>query len=166
MTVTFNEKSRVLFTRSKGHFYLNIQIVCEGSADRDDIEFIYDTAAFITTVNKQVYQDYGLDRLPRIETSIKSYSGSTKGYIFQIPGIVIGERFLVGVWAFAPKSDDIRQNLLGSNVIEYFRPLQDNQNNCFYFADNPAPKPYTSPDKSFTLACDKVMFVEQYIKGE
>ena len=166
MTITFDKQSRVLFTRVKGHFYLNIQIVCEGSTDEDEIEFIYDTAAFITVINKENYMRHGLDKLPRIKSPLSGYAGSTEGYIFQIPGLVIGKRLLSGVWAFTPESDNLRQNLLGSNVVEYFRPLQDNLNDCFYFSDNPEPKPYAVANSSFSLACDKVMFVEEYIKGE
>ena len=60
-----------------------------------------------------------------------------------------------------PKSKDIKQNLLGDNVIEYFRPLQDNQHDCFYFMDNLTPDPYISPDKTFSLACDRVMPIEE-----
>jgi hypothetical protein len=88
---------------------------------------------------------------------MSGYVGSTPGYVFQIPGLVIGKRLLSGVWAFSPKSMDVRQNLLGDNVIEYFRVFQDSMDDCFYFLDNPKPDPYIHPQTGFSLACDGVM---------
>jgi hypothetical protein len=164
LTLTFDVKTRIGYRRKKGQIFLNVPIVCEGSTDSDAIDFIYDTGAYITVINKERYERYGLDKLPRKEASIGGYDGSTPGYVFQIPGLIIGKRLLSGVWAFSPISEDIKQNLLGDNVIEYFRPFQDNLNDCFYFADNPKPEPYTTPDKSASLACDKVLLIEDMEK--
>ena len=72
----------------------------------------------------------------------------------------INFRAWLRLWVVTPKSKDIKQNLLGDNVIEYFRPFQDNQSDCFYFVDNLYPEPYVSSDKLVSLACDKVMVVE------
>ena len=160
MMLAIDEKTKIKYTRRKGHVYLDVRIVCEGSTDADKINFMYDTGAYITVINKERYEWFGLDKLPRREGVIGGYTGSTPGYIFQIPGLVIGKRLLSGVWAFTPKSEDVKQNLLGDNVIEYFRPFQDNQNDCFYFIDNLYPEPYTDVEYSFSLACDSVMFVE------
>ena len=100
------------------------------------------------------------NQLPRTDITISSYNGSTPGFLFQIPGLKIGEKLLTGIWAFSPKNNDIKQNLLGDNVIEYFRPFQDNLNDCIYFIDNPNPEPYISPDGAFSLACDGVFLLE------
>jgi hypothetical protein len=160
LTLTFNDKTKVEFTRDKGQVYLNIPIVCEGSTDGDSIEFIYDTGAYITVINRERYENYGLDKLPRRETSIGGYVGLAPGYVFQIPGLIIGNKLLSGVWAFTPISMEIKQNLLGDNVIEYFRPFQDNLHSCLYFLDNPNPKPFESEEPPFSLACDSILFVE------
>ena len=160
MTLTFDKKTRMEYTREEGHAYIQVQVVCEGSTDADKINFMYDTGAYITVINRDRYEWYGLDKLPRRETTIGGYAGRAPGYVFQIPGLIIGKRLLKGVWAFSPKSREIKQNLLGDNVIEYFNPLQDNSNNCFYFADNPNPEPYVSAEYSFSLACDSVLLVE------
>ena len=160
MTLTIDDKTKVEYKRSKGHVYIDIPIVREGGTDDDSVSFMYDTGAYITVINREKYEWHGLDKLPRRDATMGGYVGSAPGYVFQISGIKIGNRLLLGVWAFTPKSRDIKQNLLGDNVIEYFRPLQDNQDDCFYFIDNLHPEPYISPDKSFSLACDKVMFVE------
>ena len=143
MKLTIDDNTKVEYNRSKGHVYVDIPIVCESSTDSDRINFMYDTGAYITVINREMYEWHGLDKLPRRGATMGGYVGSTAGYIFQIPGMRIGKRLL-----------------LGDNVIEYFRPLQDNQDDCFYFIDNLHPKPYVSPDKSFSLACDEVMFVD------
>ena len=35
----------------------------------------------------------------------------------------------------------------------------DNLDNCFFFAGNPCPDPYVSPDNNFSLACDSVLLI-------
>ncbi|MCL2189335.1 MAG: retroviral-like aspartic protease family protein [Defluviitaleaceae bacterium] len=161
MTLTIDDKTRVEYNRSKGHVYIDIPIIREGGTNSDRINFMYDTGAYITVINREMYEWYGLNKFPRRAATMGGYVGSTPGYIFQVPGMKIGKRLLLGVWAFTPKSKEIKQNLLGDNVIEYFRPLQDNQNDCFYFIDNLYPEPYMSPDKSLSFACDKIMIIEE-----
>jgi hypothetical protein len=152
-----DDNTRMDFIRIKGQVYFTVQIVCEGSTDTDDIEFIYDTGAFLTVINREVYEWYRLDKLPRKEGAVGGYNGCTPGYVFQIPGLVIGKRLLSGVWAFSPKNNELKQNLLGDNIIEYFRPFQDNMNDCFYFMDNLTPEPYIYPNTNFSFACESVM---------
>ena len=156
MTLTIDSKTRVDYERVKGHIYLRVPIVCEGSTDLHMVDFMYDTGAYITVINRERYEWYGLNRLPRKTVTMGGYVGTTPGYVFQIPGLVIGRWMLSGVWAFTPLSKDFKQNLLGDNVIEYFRPFQDNLNDCFYFIENPSPEPFSSPEHSFTLACDSI----------
>ena len=159
MLQKINDRVKVSYERRKGHVYIEIPIVCEGSIDADRVEFVYDTGAFITVLNQEIYKRLKLNKLPRRETSLGGYAGSVPGYVFKIPGLLMGRRCLIGVWAFTPKDPEIEQNLLGDNVIEYFNPTQDNENNCFYFPDNPKPEPYVHPGTGFSLACDGVMFV-------
>ena len=160
MLITIDATNKVKHSRIKGHVYLDIPIVREGSNESSSITFMYDTGAYITVINREMYEWHNLDKLPRKEVIMGGYVGSTPGYVFQVPGMRIGKRLLLGVWAFTPKSKDIQQNLLGDNVIEYFRPFQDNQDDCFYFVDNLHPEPYVSADKLFSLACDKIMVIE------
>jgi len=159
-TITIDNKTRVSYTRANGHAYIELIIVCKGSTETDTIRFVYDTGAYLTVLNKEVYEWFGLDKLHRKEIIIASYNGTTPGYLFQIPGLKVGEKLLTGIWAFSPKSEEIKQNLLGDNVIEYFRPFQDNLNDCIYFLENPNPEPYISPDGTFTLTCDGVFLLE------
>ena len=160
MNFIFDEKTKLEFIREDdGHIYLELPIVCEGSKNNDTIPFIYDTGAFITVLNRDRYERFGLHELPRHETALGGYTGGTPGYLFQIPGLRLGVRLLMGVWAFSPKSSELKQNLLGSNVIEYFRPFQDNTHDAIYFPDNLTPKPYFSKKHNFSLACNKVLLV-------
>ena len=162
--IPLNEKTKMRYKREKGHVYIELPIICEGSTEEDAITFVYDTGAYLTVINKERYEWFGLDKLPRWDAKLGSYSGSSEGYMFQIPGLMVGQKLLTGVWAFSPKNDNSKQNLLGDNVIEYFNPYQDNTNDCFYFIDNSCPEPYVSPDNGFSLACDSIMLIEEMKK--
>jgi len=159
-TLTLENKTKVQYKRDKGHNYLEIIIVCKGSTEKDIIDFIYDSGAYLTVVSRDAYEWHNLNDLPRKKITIKSYDGATPGYLFQIPGLMVGGKLLTGIWAFTPESKDIKQNLLGDNVIEYFRPFQDNLNNCIYFIENSNPEPFISPDGAFSLACDGIFSIE------
>ena len=161
LALTLENKTKVPFTREKGHTYLDIVIVCEGSTEKDIITFIYDTGAYLTVINKDIYEWFNLNKLPRKKIMIGGYSGNASGYLFQIPGLMIGNKLLTGVWSFTPESKDIKQNILGDNVIEYFRTFQDNLNDCIYFIENPNPEPYISPDGAFSFACDGVFPIDE-----
>jgi len=157
LTLIIDSETRVEFERIKGHIYLPVQIMCEGRTDSDKIDFMYDTGAYITVINRERYEWFGLNKLPRKSVTMGGYVGSTPGYVFQVPGLVLGNWLLSGVWAFTPLSKDVKQNLLGDNIIEYFRPFQDNLNDCFYFIENPNPEPFSSTEHSFSLACDSII---------
>jgi len=159
-TLTIDIKTRVPYKRVNSHAYIKLNVVCKGSTETDTIRFVYDTGAYLTVINREVYEWFNLDKLPRTEITIGSYNGTTSGYLFQIPGLKVGEKLLTGIWAFSPNSYEIKQNLLGDNVIEYFRPFQDNLNDCIYFIENPKPEPYISSDGAFSLACDGVYMLD------
>ena len=88
-TLTIDNKTRVPFTRANGHAYLKLLIVCSGSTENDTIRFVYDTGAYITVLNREEYEWFNLNKLPRKEVTIGSYDGATPGYLFQIPGLKI-----------------------------------------------------------------------------
>ena len=162
MQIILNERTKIAYERLKGQIYINIPIIYEGSANNDRILFVYDTGAYITVINNALYKQFKLEKLPRKKTALSGYAGSASGYMFQFPGLIIGQRLLTGVWAFTPKSMEIQQNLLGDNIIEYFTIYQDNFNDCLYFLDNPKPQPYIHPESNFSLACDNVLYVGDF----
>lgn len=158
MTITFDEKTKHEFVRGKdAHIYIRVPIVCEGSSSEDLITFIYDTGAFITVLNHDRYEHFKLYNLERREITLHGYAGGTLGYLYKIPGLRIGKRLVRGVWAFTPKTHKLRQNLIGNNVLEYFRPFQDNMHDSIYFPDNLTPKPFFSEKHNISLACDSVL---------
>jgi hypothetical protein len=146
-------------TREKGHFYVKLLIVCEGSTDDDFIPFMYDSGAWVSVLSRKYYESYKLNALPWNSFSMSGYgagldeSRKVQGFLYQIPALKIGVRALADVWAFTPESYDIKENILGGNAIEYFCPFQDNNHDYFYFFDNPNPKPYIHEASGFSLAC-------------
>jgi len=160
MNITFDERTKHEFVRGKdGHIYVRIPIVCEGSSSNDVISFIYDTGAFITVLNRDRYEHFKLHTLPRREVTLHGYAGGTIGYLYKIPGLKVGGRLVKGVWAFTPETPLLKQNLLGNNVLEYFRPFQDNMYDSVYFPDNLNPKPFFSEKHGVSLACDGVLLL-------
>jgi predicted aspartyl protease len=160
MTITFDEKTRLkMFRHNDGHVHVWVPIVCEGSTDKDAVLFIYDTGAFITVLNRDRYDYFKLHQLPQREITLHGYAGGTPGYLYKIPGLRIGKRLVSGVWAFTPKSHQLKENLLGNNVLDYFRPFQDNMHEFIYFPDNLTPRPFFSEKHGVSLACDAILFI-------
>jgi predicted aspartyl protease len=167
MTVIFDERTKHEFERGKdGHIYIDVHIVCEGSSDNDTIRFIYDTGAFITVLNRDRYEHFKLFKIPRHGVTMFGYAGGTTGYLYKIPGIKIGGKLIKGVWAFTPETPLIKQNLLGNNVLEYFRPFQDNMFDSIYFPENLTPKPFVSDKYHVSLACDGVFPIGKEVPEE
>jgi hypothetical protein len=73
--------------------------------------------------------------------------------IKEIPGFLIGGKFLEGVKVAVPH-EDIDFNILGLNVIEQFKFLYDTDEDKIYFAEN------LNPDIPDELRCSgiKVLF--------
>ena len=103
MVIQIDNKTQMNYWRLKGQVFLSVPIVCEGSTDKDKIDFIYDTGAYLTVINREMYEWFNLYKLPRKEATMGGYVSSAPGYVFQIPGLVIGKRLLSGVWAFTQK---------------------------------------------------------------
>jgi hypothetical protein len=157
--IQLDEKVRLRTTREKGHSYIDLLIVCEGSTDEDFVSFMYDTGAWLTVLSRKYYETYKLNALKRMPFSMGGYgagedaSRKIPGFMYQIPALKIGNRLLTEVWAFTPASYEISENILGCNVIEYFNPYQDNSNDYIYFFDNLTPRPYVHEISGFSLKC-------------
>ena len=152
MQINFSNSHKSTFRRVSGQYRLYATIYRDTDKVRKGvIDFIYDSGAFLTVINKERYETLGLDRLPRVEHYINGYTGKAVGYYFQLPWLQMGGEDLPYVWAFSPKSGELSQNLLGTNVIERFRVFQDNEADCFYFIKNNKPRFYTTANgSSFT----------------
>jgi hypothetical protein len=145
MQISFDPLRKSVFRRENGQYRLYATIFRDvGKTKMGVVDFIYDSGAFLTVINKERYETLGLNSLPRVEHHINGYTGKADGYFFQMPWLRIGGEDLQYVWVFSPKSGDLKQNLLGTNVIERFRVFQDNEDDCFYFLLNTNPRYYTT----------------------
>lgn len=145
MQISFDSSHKSTFRRENGQYRIFLTIFRDTDKSKTGlVDFIYDSGAFITVINKERYETLGLCNLPRVEHYISGYTGKAEGYYFQIPWLRIGGEDLPFVWAFSPKSGDLSQNLIGTNVIERFRIFQDNEDDCFYFISNQTPRFYTT----------------------
>jgi hypothetical protein len=145
MQINFDIAQKSTFRRINGQYRLFVAIYRDVEKTKKGvIDFIYDSGAFLTVINKERYETLGLDTLPRIEHYIHGYTGKANGYYFQLPCLQIGGQDLSYMWAFSPKSGELKQNLLGTNIIERFRVFQDNEEDCFFFLSNNNPRFYTT----------------------
>jgi hypothetical protein len=145
MQTSFEPSRKSAFRRENGQYRLYVTIFRDVSKSKMGVvDFIYDSGAFLTVINKERYETLGLSKLPRVEHFIYGYTGKADGYFFQVPWFLIGGEELQYVWAFSPKSGELSQNLLGTNVIEEFNIFQDNEHDCFYFMPNKNPRFYTT----------------------
>jgi len=149
MQIDFISSQQVTLRRDNGHYKLFVTIYRDvGKMKKGVIDFIYDSGAFLTVINKERYETLGLSKLPRIEHYINGYTGKAEGFYFQLPLLHIAGEDLPYVWAFSPRSGELSQNLLGTNVIERFRVFQDNENNSFFFQKNNNPQYYKTNEGS------------------
>ena len=166
--IQLDEQVKHKMTRAKGHFYVKILLVREGSTKNNFVSFMYDSGAWITVLSRKIYERNKLNTLPCRQFSMAGYGAGVdelrkvSGFIYQIPALKIGHRLLTEVWAFTPASYEITENILGGNAIEYFCPYQDNNSDFFYFFDNPTPKPYIHEATGFSLKCGGSFSFEEY----
>ena len=149
MQINFDASHKSAFRRENGQYRLYATMFRNKDKTKLGlIDFIYDSGAFLTVINNERYETLGLCELPRIEHHIYGYTGKAEGYYFQLPLLHIAGEDLPYVWAFSPRSGELSQNLLGTNVIERFRVFQDNENNSFFFQKNNNPQYYKTNEGS------------------
>jgi clan AA aspartic protease (TIGR02281 family) len=138
--------------RQGGHYYVTILAVYSGrDAGNEKINFILDTGAFITVVSRDTAKLLGYNKLPRIVSKIKGYTGEAPADFVRIPSLKILDTRITDVPVLIPHSSELKQNILGLNVLEYFNYYVDTCNNAIYLSLNPSPQHYHS-----ILACGQV----------
>jgi len=124
-----------------GHYYLHVPAFY-GNDDFSNyvINFIFDTGAYITVLSRKTIIRMGLDEKFTVEknTPLSGFAGKTLVDIKEIPGFVIGGRRLEGVKVAVPHINT-DENILGLNVLEYFKYFVDTENDKIYFAQNLNP---------------------------
>jgi len=152
MTVYFDDKNSLDIKRIGGHLYVNISaIYAGGDIDGTELSFILDTGAFITVISRDIASRLGYDKLPKMPGKIKGYSGEASADFVRIPSLKVLDPFLTDVPVLIPHSRDLKQNILGLNVLEYFNYYIDTTNDKLYLSENLTPRHYNP-----ILACGGV----------
>jgi predicted aspartyl protease len=127
-----------LYYKKDGHYHIYVPTFLEfNNYANDDIDFIFDTGAFITVVTIQTSLVFGFNKLPSIkEVTLTGYTGSCHADIKSIPGLIIGGRIFENVKVAIPHENS-EHNILGLNVLEYFNYLFSSKNSMIYFSKNP-----------------------------
>jgi len=155
MTVYFDDNNLLDMQRIGGHLYITIcALYADSDIDGTEISFILDTGAFITVISRDIANRFGYNRLPKVLSKIKGYSGEAAADFVRIPGLKILKPFLIDVPVLIPHSTELKQNILGLNVLEYFNYFIDTTNDKFYLSENPTPRQYNP-----LLACGGIFAV-------
>ncbi|MCL2078383.1 MAG: retroviral-like aspartic protease family protein [Oscillospiraceae bacterium] len=128
--------------RDDGHYHLSIPAFFEyDSYANHDIDFVFDTGAFLTVITRKTAAIFGFLDSYTIQHDIplSGFAGKRLADLKELPGFVIGGRFLTGVKAAVPH-DDTDMDILGLNVIDYFKYHIDTESDKIYFASNPQPE--------------------------
>jgi len=143
MTVLFDDNNSLDIQRIGGHLYITIcALYANNDIDGTEISFILDTGAFITVISRDIANRFGYNKLPKVPGKIKGYSGEASADFVRIPGLKILDPFIFNVPVLIPHSTDLKQNILGLNVLEYFNYFINTANDKIYFSENPSPRHY------------------------
>jgi len=124
-----------------GNYHIRVPMFYEyNSYSNDTVDFIFDTGAYITVINRFEAKLFGYDDSYTIQHNVPlaGFAGGCMTDIKSIPGIIIGNKRLEGVKVAVPHIDtDV--NILGLNVIELFKFCVDTESDEIYFSQNPRP---------------------------
>jgi len=139
-----NSSAYLNIKRHGGHYYVILRAIYNKSdkAYTEKIDFILDTGAFITVISRDIAGLFGYDKLPKIPSKIKGYTGETPADFVRIPGLKILNIELVDVPVLIPHNKELKQNILGLNVLEYLEYAIETKNDKMYIRLNTNPKFY------------------------
>jgi predicted aspartyl protease len=155
MEVFFGDKSFIDIERQDGLFYVTLNTVFEGSpADGVALHLVLDTGAYITVISRGTAERCGFDRLPKKATTFSGFCGSMNADFVRIPGLMILGRLITNVPVLIPhdmyhideKTGKMRQTqeVLGLNVLEYYKFYVDTENDRLYLQENQNSRFYDS----------------------
>ena len=99
-----------------------------------DVLFIHDTGAYISTLDRELYELLGFDRIKANKHNVElgSYSSVSKGLVFTLPFLFIACYTVTNVQFFVPYAYNIKQNLLAMNVLGLFDQYISTSNSGIY----------------------------------
>ena len=136
INLKFRNRQKLLF--DKAHYSLEVPIVLDKeSRYNKSIFFILDTGAFVTIINNETANRYKIDLLPiKVKDHpLGGFAGSTKVNLVEVPQFIIGDRTIPDVVVAIPQIETT-QNILGLNVLEYFKFYIDTDKNYIFFQDS------------------------------
>ena len=141
---TNNSSVYLNIKRHGGHYYVTLRAIYNSSdnAYTEKIDFILDTGAFITVISRDIAELFGYDKLPKIPSKIKGYTGEAPADFVRIPGLKVLNIELVDVPVLIPYNKELKQNILGLNVLEYFEYSIQTKKDKMYISLNTNPKHY------------------------
>jgi len=117
------------------------------------VDLLLDTGAYLSVLSRRTAIDCGFDKLPKITTTLKGYSGGIPADFVRIQGLRVLGKILTGVPVLIPHdvnyTDPVTkltkpfQEILGLNVLEYFNYFVNTENDRLYLNWNPTPRPYS-----------------------
>ena len=121
------------------HLYVPTLFSFEGFAN-DRVNFIFDTGAFLTVLARETAALFGFIEQFTTQSNVplSGFAGECLADIKEIPGFIIGGRKIEGVKVAVPHIDT-GINILGLNIIEYFKYYVDTETDEIYFAENKTP---------------------------
>ena len=125
-----------------------------GSYSNDKVDFIFDTGAYITVINRAEAALFEYDDSFVVQTNVplSGFAGGCLTDILEIPGFIIGNRRLEKVKVAVPHIDtDV--NILGLNIIELFKFYIDTEKDEIYFSQN------SQPNIPEPLQCGKIHII-------
>ena len=141
---TANSSAFLNIKRQSGHYYITLLAKYNASdkAYTEKIDFILDTGAFITVISRDIAVMFGYDKLPKIPSKIKGYTGESPADFVRIPGLKVLNVELVDLPVLIPHEKELKQNILGLNVLEYFEYLVETKKDKITISLNTNPRHY------------------------
>ena len=118
----FYSSQRLEYTIENGHLTCECKVVSMITKEEADVLFIHDTGAYISTLDRELYELLGFDRImaDRHNVELGSYSSMSKGLVFTLPFLFVACYTVTNVQVFVPYAYNLKQNLLAMNVLGLF----------------------------------------------
>jgi hypothetical protein len=121
--------------RRRGRYFVELKVAHSIMSRRytsTTIKFIVDTGAYLTVIERSRAEYLEIDlQKDGVPHKITSYSGEVvDGRLLSLHEIYMGKTVLTGVPVFVPLNKALPQNLLATNVLDYFKQFYDTEAYC------------------------------------